>query len=67
MPGMNGIELARRVHARDPELPVLLASGYSEEIVGAAGADFEIVRKPYDVGLLEAAVSAALERAPSAP
>jgi hypothetical protein len=42
---------------------VLLASGYSEEIVGAAGAEFEIVRKPYDVELLERSVGAALERA----
>ncbi|MEA3065236.1 MAG: hypothetical protein QOJ27_1682 [Sphingomonadales bacterium] len=64
MPGRSGLELARLARQLHPSLPVLLASGYSEEIVGAAGADFEIVRKPYDVGLLEAAVSAALERAP---
>jgi PAS domain S-box-containing protein len=64
MPGRSGLELARLAREIHPSLPVLLASGYSEEIVGAAGADFEIVRKPYDVGLLEAAVSAALERAP---
>jgi signal transduction histidine kinase/CheY-like chemotaxis protein len=67
MPGRSGLELARLARELHPSLPVLLASGYSEEIVGAAGADFEIVRKPYDVGLLEAAVSAALERAPSGP
>jgi PAS domain S-box-containing protein len=63
MPGLSGVELARLARERFPSLPVLLASGYSEEIVGAAGAEFEIVRKPYDVELLERSVGAALERA----
>jgi CheY-like chemotaxis protein len=65
MPGRSGLELARLARQRDPCLPVLLASGYSEEIVGSAGAEFEIVRKPYDVALIEAALAAALERAPA--
>jgi hypothetical protein len=55
--------LARLARQKAPSLPVLLASGYSEEIVGSAGAEFEIVRKPYDVAMLEAALGAALERA----
>ncbi|MGZ8286444.1 MAG: PAS domain S-box protein [Allosphingosinicella sp.] len=63
MPGLSGVELARLARERDPSLPVLLASGYSEEIVGAAGADFEIVRKPYDLNGIEAALGAALEQA----
>jgi PAS domain S-box-containing protein len=63
MPGRSGLELARVARELRPNLPVLLASGYSEEIVGSAGAEFEIVRKPYDVGLLEAALGMALERA----
>jgi PAS domain S-box-containing protein len=61
MPGLSGIELARLARQRDPALPVLLASGYSEEIVGASGADFEIVRKPYDLNGIEAALGTALE------
>jgi PAS domain S-box-containing protein len=65
MPGLSGLELARLARRDQPALPVLLASGYSEEIVGSAGTEFEIVRKPYDVGLLEAALGAALERAPA--
>ena len=65
MPGLSGLELARVARRDHPSLPVLLASGYSEEIVGSAGSEFEIVRKPYDVGLLEAALGAALERAPA--
>jgi len=62
MPGLSGLELARLVRKRQPSLPVLLASGYSDEIVGSAGAEFEIVRKPYDVALLETALGAALDR-----
>ncbi|HYJ83389.1 MAG TPA: PAS domain S-box protein [Allosphingosinicella sp.] len=63
MPGLSGIELARLARRSDPDLPVLLASGYSEEIVGAAGADFEIVRKPYDLNGIESALGTALQRA----
>ncbi|MEA3053577.1 MAG: hypothetical protein QOG72_2480 [Sphingomonadales bacterium] len=66
MPGLSGLELARLARAKHPSLPVLLASGYSEEIVGAAGAEFEIARKPYDAGLLETALARALERAAAA-
>jgi PAS domain S-box-containing protein len=61
MPGLSGIELGRLARERNPDLPVLLASGYSEEIVGASGVDFEIVRKPYDLNGIEAALARALE------
>jgi CheY-like chemotaxis protein len=30
MPGMTGVELARNLRARRPELPVLIVSGYAE-------------------------------------
>jgi CheY-like chemotaxis protein len=30
MPGLNGVELARRLHADFPALPVLLLSGYAD-------------------------------------
>jgi PAS domain S-box-containing protein len=66
MPGISGLELARIARAKHPSLPVLLASGYSEEIVGSAGAEFEIARKPYDAALLDAALARALERSSAA-
>jgi signal transduction histidine kinase len=34
MPGMSGVELARRVHEQLPQVPILLISGYSEELQG---------------------------------
>jgi hypothetical protein len=49
-----------------PNLPILLASGYSEEILEGAGAEFEFVRKPYDAKTLALALGHALERAPAA-
>ena len=30
MPGLNGVELARRLRAERPELPILLLSGYAD-------------------------------------
>ena len=63
MPGITGIELARRARERHPGLPVLLASGYSEEIAGGAARAFETLAKPYGVRTLAAALVAARERA----
>jgi CheY-like chemotaxis protein len=37
MPSMNGTELARRLRAQRPGLPVLCMSGYSEEAVTVRG------------------------------
>jgi PAS domain S-box-containing protein len=62
MPGLSGIELARLARETRPDLPVLLASGYSDEILAGAGACFEFVRKPYDAAMLDRAIQAALEQ-----
>ena len=47
MPGMDGIELARRLRARLPEMPVILASGYSHVLAHEDDHGFEVVHKPY--------------------
>ena len=60
MPGKSGVELARIVRERLPDLPVLLASGYSEEIIGGAAAEFEIIRKPYGAEQLAAGLERVL-------
>jgi PAS domain S-box-containing protein len=59
MPETSGVELARIARARWPELPVVLATGYSDEVVGGAAADFEVLSKPYGAE----SVSEALDRA----
>jgi two-component system, cell cycle sensor histidine kinase and response regulator CckA len=59
MPGLSGFEVAARCRALRPEIPVLFASGYAAESLGAKGemtANDTILRKPYDPDALRAAV-----------
>lgn len=53
MPGLNGIELARRVKEMIPDIKIILASGYSEEIARnelSAADHFEFMAKPFSLG-----------------
>ena len=56
MPDMSGIELADRLEELRPNLPVLLATGFSEALAGGSNR-FSVVSKPYDVGSLARAIS----------
>jgi len=47
MPGMNGAEVAREVHARRPDLPILFVTGYADTEALAAAGDDGILRKPF--------------------
>ena len=58
--GISGIELAERVRARFPELPILLTTGYSEEVGGSHG--FPVLQKPYELSSLADALKAVLKR-----
>jgi signal transduction histidine kinase/CheY-like chemotaxis protein len=65
--GMNGLDLARSLRDRLPELPILLTTGYSSAAQDAASLGFPILPKPYRRNQLEEAVfgllgSAALPR-----
>ncbi|HEX8653868.1 MAG TPA: PAS domain S-box protein [Allosphingosinicella sp.] len=63
MPDRSGVELARIVGERRPGLPVVLATGYSEEVLGGAASEFEILAKPYGADSLGAALGRALSKA----
>ncbi len=57
MPGrIDGLGLARIVRQRYPDLPILLATGYSEAAQGVR-TDFPILRKPYRVHELSQAIA----------
>jgi CheY-like chemotaxis protein len=57
MPGkMDGLSLAHHLKAIRPELPILLASGYSDAAVNVRG-DFPILRKPYEIHQLSQAIA----------
>jgi len=64
MPGrLNGLELARSLRQQRPELPVLLATGYSQYVGAATREGFGLVEKPYRRASLAASIRAAVERA----
>ncbi len=59
MPGISGAELIARVKELLPAVKVILASGYSEEMVRQElknAADFEFITKPFSLGDLTSRV-----------
>lgn len=47
LPGGNGLEVARRVRHRHPDLPVLFMSGYSESVFTGGEAVEHLLQKPF--------------------
>jgi signal transduction histidine kinase/CheY-like chemotaxis protein len=59
--GMNGVELAREIHRRRQDLPVLLTSGYAEAArESAAEEGVRVLPKPYRLEELAAALATAV-------
>ena len=54
--GMNGLDLAYRLRDIRPDLPVLLATGYSHAVQEGAGKAFTIIAKPYTAAKIAAAI-----------
>lgn len=69
MPGMDGVEVAEKVKARQPWTPVVIVTGYgsgkSEERARAAGVA-EFLHKPLSPEMIEASAAKALQPAPAA-
>ncbi|MFW2829166.1 response regulator [Sphingomonas sp. ID0503] len=59
MPGMNGLELAAKVRAERPALPILLATAHSEA-AAEGGSVFPILAKPYRRDALATMMGSAL-------
>ena len=58
MPGdLDGLGLAERVRAGDAAIPILLVSGYSESSAAAVARGFRVMRKPYALSELAAALA----------
>lgn len=69
MPGMSGLELVEELRKRDPDMAVLLMSGYSEEFLAARGEEFRketFMEKPFDLKLAARLVREVLDRARAA-
>ncbi|MFD2366103.1 histidine kinase famiy protein [Pseudoduganella sp. GCM10020061] len=61
--GMNGVQLAERVRELRPGLPVLLATGYMDELPGRDQWQGDVLAKPYRQADLAERVRAALAQA----
>ena len=50
--GVSGLQLAREIRRRHPQLPVLLTTGYVESAADMADGEFQLLLKPYSVQAL---------------
>ena len=64
MPGMGGIELAKLLRLRLPDLPVVLASGYSHVLAEEGAHGFELLQKPYSADQVSAILRQVVRRRP---
>ena len=64
MPGMGGIELAKRLRRTHPDLPVILTSGYSHVLAQEGAHGFELVQKPYSAEQVSQALCRAISPRP---
>ncbi|WP_374472282.1 PAS domain S-box protein [Phenylobacterium sp.] len=62
MPGMNGVDLGREIRRRDPQMPVILTSGYSHVLAQEGRHGFELLQKPYSVDDLTRVLRRAIVR-----
>ena len=69
MPGMTGLELARALRAKRPDIPVLMVTGYAEMPKGSPMVNgTEILQKPYQADALVRRIrSITAPPAPSSP
>ncbi|GJD32436.1 Anti-sigma F factor [Methylobacterium adhaesivum] len=65
MPGMGGIELAKALRIRLPNLPVVLASGYSHVLAREDSHGFELLHKPYSAAQIGKALRRVIAAAPA--
>jgi len=56
MPGMGGLRLAEQLAEEKPELPVILATGYSQEIAQSGSGGRPVLLKPYRLATLSQAL-----------
>ncbi|MHB2206682.1 ATP-binding protein [Methylobacterium sp. CM6257] len=62
MPGIGGIELAKMLRVRMPDLPVVLTSGYSDVLAQEGTHGFELLHKPYSIEQVSRVLSRATGR-----
>jgi signal transduction histidine kinase/CheY-like chemotaxis protein len=63
MPGMGGLRLAEQLAEEQPRLPVILATGYSQEIAQSGSGGRPVILKPYRLATLSRALVDAMAEA----
>jgi CheY-like chemotaxis protein len=66
MPGMGGLKLAEQLARDKPDLPVVLATGYSQQMAQSGTGGRPVILKPYRLAALAEAIAAALQPQPAA-
>ena len=62
MPGMTGVDLARRVRQIDPDLPILFSSGYADvQTFGENLSDEVVLKKPFRISDVATRIDAVLD------
>ncbi len=57
LPGMSGVELARRALRADPQLQVIFASGYGDTLLRQVEFPYLALQKPYEIEQLQKALA----------
>jgi signal transduction histidine kinase/ActR/RegA family two-component response regulator len=65
--GLNGIELTAAIHRKQPELPVLLITGYSEALLKCPTHEIPVLTKPFGQAELARAVWQAMRPSVQSP
>ena len=66
MPGMGGLKFADALAKERPNLPVVLATGYSQEIAEAGSGGRTVILKPYRLATLSDALAVAIRESRAA-
>lgn len=56
LPGMSGLELARQIHDSDPEISLILSSGYGMSVGTQLDFKVGVLSKPYSLNQLIQAI-----------
>ena len=57
LPGMSGVDLARRAVADDPSMRVIFASGYGDTLLRHLDFPYQSLQKPYELDQLQEALA----------
>lgn len=66
MPSMNGVELARRIEAANPDIPIILMTGYGPKEIASVVGDkipHRIIWKPFQADSLRQMIENVLSNA----